>query len=212
GATSRVPRRVSVLVRAHAWPLCVWAAMLAWSVSLFFVVRDHYLKFHLGRYDLGNMVQAVWTTAHGHPLETTNEGTGEQMVRLGSHVDPILAALTPLWMVAPTALTLIAIQVVAVASGALPLFWLARRELGSEKVAGVLAIGYLANPWVAWTAVDAFHPVTLAIPLFLFCVWFLVSGPLVPFAICAVLAMACGELLGLGVAGLGIWYALPPGP
>src|SRR5262249_38720094 len=38
-----------------------------------------------------------------------------------------------------------------------------------------------------------------------------VSGRLVPFAICAVLAMACGELLGLGVAGLGIWYALARG-
>ena len=102
-AAARNRRHASVLVREHAWPLFVWAALLVWSLSLFLVVRDHYVKFREGRYDLGNMVQAVWSTAHGRPLEVTNGATGEQMVRLGSHVDPILAALTPFWLLAPDA-------------------------------------------------------------------------------------------------------------
>ena len=75
------------------------------------------------------MVQPVWSTAHGRPLEVTNGATGEQMTRLGQHVDPILALLTPLWVVAPTPLTLVAVQVVAVSLGALPVYWLARRHL-----------------------------------------------------------------------------------
>ena len=41
------------------------------------------------------MVQAVWSTAHGRPLETTDV-TGIQFSRLGAHVDPILAVFTPL--------------------------------------------------------------------------------------------------------------------
>ena len=200
-----------VLTRDRAWVLGLWTAMLAWSVSLFLVVRDQFVSFRLGRYDLGNMVQAVWSTAHGRPLEVTNGATGEQMVRLGSHVDPILAALTPFWLIASTPLTLVAIQVVAVSLGALPVFWLARRHLGSERVAAILALAYLAYPWVAWTAVDVFHPVTLAIPLFLFCIWYLDSDRLVAFAICAVLALACGELMGLAVVGLGLWYAFARG-
>jgi uncharacterized membrane protein len=203
--------RAYAFVDTHAWALGVWAAMLLWTVALYLVVRDHYLSFRLGRYDLGNMVQAVWSTADGRPLETTNGATGEQMTRLGSHVDPILAALTPLWLVAPSPLTLVAVQVGAVALGALPVFWLARRHLGSQRVAGILAACYLAYPWVAWTAVDVFHPVTLAIPLFLFAVWFLDSDRLVAFAVCAVLAASCGELMALAVAGLGVWYALARG-
>ncbi|HUG64697.1 MAG TPA: DUF2079 domain-containing protein [Gaiellaceae bacterium] len=198
-------------MHARAWVFGVWAAILLWSVALFLVVRDHFLNFRLGRYDLGNMVQAVWNTADGRPLESTNGATGEQMTRLGSHVDPILAALAPLWLVAPTPLTLIAVQVGAVALGALPVFWLARRHLESERVAAILAAGYLAYPWVAWTAVDVFHPVTLAIPLLLFCAWFLDSDRLIPFAVCAVLAAMCGELMAVGVAGLGVWYALARG-
>ncbi len=175
------------------------------------VARDHFLNFRLGRYDLGNMVQAVWSTAHGRPLEVTNGATGEQMTRLGQHVDPILALLTPLWVVAPTPLTLVAVQVVAVSLGAVPVYWLARRHLESERVAAILAFGYLAYPWVSWTAVDVFHPVTLAIPFLLLCVWYLDSDRLVPFAIFAVLTASTGELMALAVAALGVWYALARG-
>jgi uncharacterized membrane protein len=194
-------------VRERAWALTVWAAMIVWSVATFAIVRDHFLNFRLARFDLGNMVQAVWSTAHGRPLETT-EYTGEQVTRLGGHVDPILAALAPLWVVAPTPLTLVSVQVLAVALGALPVFWLGRRHLGSETAAALVALAYLAYPWIAWTAVDAFHPVTLAIPALLFAVWFLDSDRLLPFAICAVLAITTGELMGVVVAGLGVWYAI----
>ncbi len=195
------------LVRARAAVLAIWIASLGWSLALFLVVRDQFLHFRLARYDLGNMVQAVWSTAHGRPLEVTNGPTGEQVVRLANHVDPILVLLAPLWLIAPTPQLLIAVQIVAVAAGAFPLFWLGRRRLGSSTAAACVALAYLAYPWTAWTAADAFHPVTLAIPLFLFCIWFLDTDRLIPFAVCAVLAAASGELMALGVAGLGIWYA-----
>lgn len=200
--------RVTGLVREHAWSLAVWVAMVAWSGVLFAVVRDHFVNYRLGRYDLGNMVQAVWSTAEGRPLEVTHGTTGEQIVRLGGHVDPILAALAPLWIVLPSPLTLVTVQIGAVALGALPVFWLGRRHLGSERTAALVALAYLAYPWIAWTAVDAFHPVTLAIPALLFAVWFLDSDRLVPFAVCGTLAIATGELMGLVVAALGVWYAV----
>jgi uncharacterized membrane protein len=210
-ATGGVPTdRATTFVRAHAWPLALGAAAGGWSLALFLVVRDHYVNFRLARYDLGNMVQAVWSTAHGRPLEIT-DASGEQMVRLGSHVDPILAALVPLWMLVPSPLVLVAVQIAAVAFGAFPVFWLARRHTGSERVAGVVALAYLAYPWIAWTAVDAFHPVTLAIPFLLLSVWFLDSDRLAPFAVCAVIVMSTGELMGIAIAALGIWYALARG-
>jgi uncharacterized membrane protein len=184
--------------------------MTAWSMTLFALVRGRYLDFGYARFDLGNMVQAVWSTADGRPLEVTST-TGEQMSRLGGHVDPILALLAPLWEIAPTPLTLAATQIAAVAVGALPVFWLARRHTGSERAASFLAVAYLAYPWLAWTAVDAFHPVTLAIPLFLFAVWFLDTGRLAAFGLCAVLAVATGELMGVVLAALGVWYALVRG-
>lgn len=99
-------------------------------------------------------VQAVWSTTEGRPLEITL-GTGEQASRLAAHVDPILVLLAPLWIVAPTPLTLAAVQIAACALGALPVFWLGQRHLGSEKAAALIALTYLAYPWLAWTTLDA---------------------------------------------------------
>jgi uncharacterized membrane protein len=209
-AAAHSPSRPLALVREHRYPLVVWAAMLGWSVAMFGIVRSDYLGYRLGRFDLGNMAHTVRNTAHGRLLETTNV-SGEHVNRLASHVDPILALLAPLWLLAPSPLTLAAVQIAAVAAGALPVFWLARRHVGSERLAMVLALGYLLYPWVAWTALDAIHPVTLAIPLLLYATWFLDGDRLAPFAVCAVLALTTGELLGLTVFALGLWYAFSRG-
>ncbi len=198
---------VTELAREHAWPLVVWTALIVWSLALFAVARSAYLDFQSARFDLGNMVQAVWSTAHGRPLEVT-DASGEQMVRLGGHVDPILALLAPLWSLAPTPLTLVAAQVAACALGAVPVFWLGRRHLGSEPAAALLALAYLAYPWLAWTALDPVHPVTFAIPLFLFAIWFLDTARYGAFVLCAILILATGELMGVPLAVLGLWHGL----
>ena len=79
---------------------------------------------------------------------------------------------------------------------------------GSERLAALLALAYLAYPWLSWNAVDAIHPVTLAIPLFLYCVYFLDGERLWAAAPFAVLALATGELMGISLAALGVWYGL----
>ena len=215
-SSSAIPRestspRVLAAVRDRPWPVVVWGAMAVWSVVLFGIVRDGFLHYRVGRFDLGNMVQAVWSTTEGRPLQNTHGATGELMSRLGGHVDPFLVLLAPAWMLWPSPLVLGLAQVVVVALGALPVFWLARKHLHSERTAGLLAVAYLAYPWLALTAAASIHPVTFAIPLFLFCVWFLDEHRFAPFAVCAVLAMSTGELMGLPIAGLGIWYALARG-
>jgi uncharacterized membrane protein len=198
-------------VRAHAWALVVGTAMVCWSAVVFAAVHDAYTGFRLGRFDLGNMVQAVWSTTHGRPLEETDNATGELMVRLGGHADPFLVLLAPVWMLWPSPLSLALAQIVVVSLGAIPVFWLARRHLENEHVAGILALAYLAYPWVATSAYGAIHPVTFAISFLLFCAWFLDTDRLAPFAVFALLTMSTGELMGLPVLGLGIWFALARG-
>jgi uncharacterized membrane protein len=201
---------VSQWVAARAWTLVVAAATVGWGMTLFLVARERHAEFRYARFDLGNMVQAVWSTAHGRLFEST-EITGEQVSRLGDHVDPVLIAFAPLWIAFPSPLTLEAVQIAAVASGAFPVYWLGRRHLGSERAGALVALAYLAYPWLAWTAVDAFHPVTLAIPLFLYCAWLLDTDRLAPFAFCAVLLLTTGELVGIFLAGLALWYGLDRG-
>ena len=168
-------------VRKLRYSLIVFAAAGVWSVVMFMLMHDDFTSYRLGTFDLGSMVHAVWNTAHGRPLETTSL-TGEQVNRLGGHVDPVLVLLAPLWVLVPSPLTLAGFQIVAVALGAFPVFWLARHHLGS-RVAVTVAVAYLLYPWLAWSALDAIHPVTLAIPLLILCVWALDRDRLVLFAV-----------------------------
>ena len=156
------------------------------------------------------MVQAVWSTAHGHPLQITGL-RGDQVSRLGAHFDPILAAFAPLWLLWPSPDMLLVAQAVAVALGALPVYWLARKHLAGDRPALGFALAYLVYPPTQWLTLNEFHPVALACPLLLFAIWFLDEERLVPFALCAAVAATTKEEIALVVAGLGIWYALAHG-
>jgi uncharacterized membrane protein len=163
--------------------------------------------FNTGRYDLGNMVQTVWNTAHGDFLQMTS-GDGRQISRLAAHFDPILAVFAPLWWIWPSPEMLLVVQAMAVALGALPVFWLAQKHLRSERAALGFALVYLLYPATQWLTLNEFHPVALACPFLLFAFWYLDEDRLVPFAVFAVLAMTTKEEIGFVVAGMGIWYAL----
>ena len=153
------------------------------------------------------MVQAVWATAHGHPLSVTDL-QGEQISRLGAHVDPILVLLAPLWWVWPSPALLLTVQAIVVALGALPVFWLGRKHLGSERAALGFALAYLLYPAVQWLTLNEFHPVALAAPLLLFALWYLDEDRLVAFAVAALLAALCKEEIPLVIAAFGLWYAI----
>ena len=193
----RLPAAVPTLVAAMAAYGAGFAALS--------VLRNR--AFATGRFDLGNMVQAVWWTAHGHPLRMTNLH-GRQISRLAAHVDPILALFGPLWWIWPSPDLLLVVQALAVASGAWPLYAVARKHLGSSRAALGFALVYLLYPATGWLTLNEFHPVALATPLLLFAFRYLDDDRLVPFGLCAVAAAACKEEIGLVVAGLGVWYAL----
>lgn len=186
--------------------LLVWGAAAGFAGTFGALAILRHRAFGSGRFDLGNMTQAVWSTAHGDFLSVTDVH-GEQVSRLGSHFDPILAALAPLWWLWPDPELLLAVQALAVASGALPVFWLARKHLGAGWPAAALAVAYLLYPPVQWLPVSDFHPVALACPLLLFAWWHLDEGHLWTFALLGVAAIATKEHVGLAVAAMGLWYA-----
>jgi uncharacterized membrane protein len=187
--------------------LLLWSAITAYAAAFSALSVLRHRAFQTGRFDLGNMVQAVWSTAHGHPLEVTGL-RGDEISRLAAHFDPILAAFAPLWLVWPSPDLLLVTQAVAISLGALPVYWLARKHLGSERAGIGFALAYLLYPPTQWLALNEFHPVALACPLLLFAVWFLDEDRLIPFALCGLLATTTKEEIGFVVAGLGLWWAL----
>ena len=69
----------------------VWSATAAFAAGFGALAVLRHRAFESGRFDLGNMAQAVWSTAHGDVLSVTDVH-GEQISRLGAHFDPLLVA------------------------------------------------------------------------------------------------------------------------
>lgn len=197
GAPPRV-RRITVS-RAVTVGTVAWAALLAGAGVL---AHEAFATTH---YDLGNYVQAIHNTAHGHLFEATTQA-GDQVTRLGIHVEPILLLLAGLWRIWPSPLLLVVLQPVVLAAGALPTYWLARKHLGSERQAAVFAAAYLLYPATQWNAVGDFHPVSLAPTFILFAIWYLDEDRIASAVPFLVLAAATKEHMPLLVAWLGICY------
>jgi len=190
----------------------VYAFSSVYAVLFVAAASTSYLRYLEPRFDLGNVVQVVWSTAHGHFLQMSDP-RGVVISRLGSHFDPFLAFLAPLWWLWPSPLVLLCAQAVAVASGALPVYWLGRKHLSNDGFAAVFAVAYLLYPATQFNAFTPIgvHAVSFAIPLILFAIWFLDEGRLLPFAVFGVLAATTKEEIGAAVGCLGIWYAVRRG-
>ena len=168
---------------------------------------QRYRNYYGGRFDMGNMVQAVYNTAHGHFLEITT-ADGKQTSRLGSHVDPILAVFAIPWRLWPSPMMLLVAQAAIVALAAWPAYRLGLRILGDARAAFFLSLALLLYPPLQYAVLNEFHPVTLAIPFLLFAFVFIDEGHWWRAAPFLVLAALCKEEIPAVIAVMGAYFAL----
>lgn len=202
-----------VWTRVAPLPAVIYASTALYGLLFAGAVTLYYLGFHEPRLDLGDMVQAIWSTSHGHLLSFSSP-SGQQLSRLGAHADVFLVLLVPFWWIWPSPLAILVAQALAVAAGAIPVFWLARKHLATERAGAHVAFAYLLFPatqFNAFTPTSGFHSISFAVPLVLFAIWFLDNDRLVPFAVFALLAASTKEEMPLAVGCLGLWYAFARG-
>ncbi|MCR4406248.1 MAG: DUF2079 domain-containing protein [Anaerolineae bacterium] len=154
-------------------------------------------------FDLGNVDQAVWNTLHGRFLRMTNEEGTES--RLGTHFDPIIALLAPLYLIHSGPETLLVVQTIALALGAWPIFWLAKKKLENAWAAAAFALVYLAFPALEGANLSEFHAVTLGSSFLAWAFYFLHLDRPYLFGLFTVLAMSCKEEIPLIVAMMGLY-------
>ena len=154
--------------------------------------------FWTGRFDLGNLTQAVWSTAHGDFLaghepstDSRSRGSGPTSTR-SSRLSRRSGGC------GPTRRCCSSPRRSAVALGALPVFLLARKHLG-ERVGRARLRTRLpplpADPVARRSTTST--PSRFATPLLLAAIWFLDEERLVAFAVAAGLACLTKEQVGL---------------
>mgnify|MGYP005846003815 CR=1 FL=1 len=182
----------------------VWAAVAAYAVFFSFASVLRHETFNSGVFDLVITDQAIWSTLHGNLLGISIESQAVTS-DLGYHFEPILFLIAPLYWLYDNANTLLIVQSVVVALGALPASWLAYQRLRSNFAAVVFALAYLLFPAVQSSTLFDFHAFTLSAALLLFAFYYLEQRRYRPFALAAVLAMSTRENVPLTVAMMGLY-------
>ncbi len=197
--------------------------IITYTAWFSFLALRRYAALDTGGYDLGNMDQAVWNTLRGRILQETNvEGID---TRLAHHVEPILILMAPLYLLYSSPRTLLVVQTIVIALGALPVYALARRKLSSEFAGLAFALAYLLYPALQAANVDEFHTVSMS-PTFILAAYYILEignvkredgdklrgmphvSHLTFYALLIILALMCKEDVSLGVILLGAYIML----
>lgn len=160
------PLREERLARAAAWFearhrwLLGGGLVAAGAYLVSFKVRQQ-LSFHTGAYDLSMFHHAVHNTVHGSFMHAF----GIERSFFSEHFSPLLLALVPLYAVAPSPLSLLVVQALAVSAACVPLYLLAR-DHGLARPASTLVTAAFLFSSVLWRgfAFD-FHVELLGVPL-----------------------------------------------
>ncbi|MCX6044565.1 MAG: DUF2079 domain-containing protein [Chloroflexi bacterium] len=178
-------------------------AVLLYAGYFSYLTLVRYAAFEARAFDMGNLDQAIWNTAHGQWFHLTNEpGT---VNRLSLHVEPILIPISWLYWIYSGPPILLILQACVVALGAWPLFALARFKLKSEWLALLFSFVFLLNPSIQAANWLEFHPLTLAPTLLMAAFFFLVTDRPGWFAFFALLAASCKEEMALLVFMMGLY-------
>ena len=152
----------------------------------------------------------LWNLTHGKGFRSYLD----QGLFPGEHVQVVHLGLLPAYWIWPSHLMLELCQSLALASGAAPVFWLARRASASTRAASLLAVAYLLYPPMQFLdiAIDfkTFRPSAFGIPAILFALDQFERGRIKTMLLCFVVALASQEDFALVIGPLGLWIALRP--
>ncbi len=202
------------LSRSHRLaPVWLWILVLGYIVIFSAASILKHNTFHSYTLDLGIMSQTIWNTAHGHFFEISlDRPLDSQLVGnyLGNHIRPIFLLIAPLYRLWPNPRLLLLLQSTALGLGAIPLFWIARRELKTAWLPTGLIISYLLYPALGYINLFDFHPVALTIPLLFIAYWALLEKRQAIFWIAILLTLGAKEELVVVVGAFGLYCLSRP--
>ncbi|HXS15388.1 MAG TPA: DUF2079 domain-containing protein, partial [Candidatus Saccharimonadales bacterium] len=175
------------------WSTHKYTIILTFSI-LFYVVYFttasflRYSNYYTGRFDLGNMDQTVWNSAHGRIFQLTNPDGTNIISRLSVHADFILVLLAPLYCIWQDPRMLLLIQTVVLSLGAIFVYKIGQKVLKHNALSLTLAVLFLLNPGVNHSNLYDFHAVTLATTFLLGAWYYLLENKVWPFVLLLILA------------------------
>jgi len=198
--TAAAPLRKHTLppsLAGRVWPILVALGVVAYAGYMCHFTVINHRAFNTSSFDLGIYDNQFWQALHGHPFRSTpvlrNEGNWSV---LKTHAELGMYVLLPFYALRPRAETLLSIQSIVLAIGAVPVYRFAARRL-SRPIGCLLAWSYLIYPPLHGANLYDFHFQPIAAVCVLWAIALLDEGRRIGFGIAFALALSCREDIAL---------------
>jgi uncharacterized membrane protein len=192
------------VARVSLWQYFFGVLVVWWTVYFTRLSIDVHQGLGTSSYDVGLYDQGVWLMSRFKAPFVTLMGRN----LMGDHTSFVLVLLVPVYWIWPSINALFLAQSLAIALTGLPVFLLARRRLGSEGIALLLAACTMLHPALGWTNRENFHPDAFVA----FFVGMAIYGALERrwriYVVFVVLSLLVKEDVSFVIVPLGIWVAL----
>jgi uncharacterized membrane protein len=183
--------------------IVLWFLILAYVLFFSAYSLQRHATFNTFAADLSYIDQPMWNTLHGHFLERTLDD--RQVSRAAEHLEPIIIPIALVYAVWDDVRAILIIQTLALALGALPVYWIAREQI-SKLAAGrprlkpdwmalAFVLAYLMFPALQAANVADFHADPFVVAPLLFAFWYASQGRYRAMWAWALVAMLVKETL-----------------
>lgn len=177
--------------------ICLYIAVFS-----FLTIRNHN-NFGTFGFDLGVFDQGVWLLSHFKDPFITVRGLHLFADRLSF----ILILFAPLYRIWDDVRVLLILQTIILATGAIPVYLIAKERLKSTVLSLSLAASFLLYPALQWLNSDQFHPESVATTCLLFAFYYALRTRYLAFAIFTLLAMLTGQNIAFVIGAMGLYVA-----
>lgn len=208
--------------KAHIPRILLTLFILAYIIYFSWYSINRHNTLHSYAADLSLIDQPMWNTVIGPGGFMELTWGDHQQPRLAEHFEPILIPLAALFYLWDDVRILLIAQSIALALGALPVYWIVRREVSlvTYQVSDVLqspisnlplwaalafAAAYLLYPHLQAANIADFHADPFVVAPLLFAFWYATERRWGWMWLWAIMAMAAKETLPPLTAMLGVW-------
>lgn len=199
GASARAWFSKSITARTAVYVLAL--ALITYIAFYTFASSYKFVTLRQG-FDLAQNEQTIWNTSQGRWFETSPFVTLRHDFDDGIVPFELLLAIP--YALIPGTFTLLFLQSVALASGAIPLFMLAREKM-SVWVALCIALAYLFHVTVTRMNMYEFQLRSFVLPFFLFGFYFFEKNKFGLFLLFAVLMLSCKSEVAFTLPMFGVY-------
>jgi uncharacterized membrane protein len=188
--------------------IAVVALVATYALLFSYASIRRWESFNGTLFDLGIMIQTWYNTSHGRWLqESVNLGLPVSRFWL-AHWEFIYAPLVLFYKLVPRVETLLVLQSMFLAAGALPVYLIAKDRLNNHAAGVIFAAAYLLYPAMQNTNLFDVHGIVFATPLILYAFYFLDKKRTGWFLFFAFLALLCREDVAIVWGMTGIYLAV----